>query len=148
MSNEHGSGMRPRRPPRTRVEQGRGGAALCRPVEDDEFLSAERVHILEAWRSPLDPALSIARARLAPGATSAAHRLEGTDERYLIVAGSGRVVVPGLGPRTVRPGDVVFFPSGQPQTITNTGETDLVFYAICTPPFEEDAYVALPVPGR
>jgi mannose-6-phosphate isomerase-like protein (cupin superfamily) len=57
------------------------------------------------------------------------------------------VEVPGLGPRDVGPGDVVFFPAGQPQTITNVGTVDLVLYAICTPPFEAENYVELSEPG-
>ena len=147
MSGERKYGMRPRRAPRATVEVAAGGTVLCRPSAADEFMTDENVFILESWRSPRDPALSIARARLLPGATSVPHRLTGTDERYLIVEGRGRLDLPGLGAREVGPGDVVFFPAGQPQTITNTGPTDLVLYAICTPPFEADNYVELPGPA-
>lgn len=147
MSSDTVRGMRPRRPSIACIEAGPGGTVLCRPAEADEFMTDENVFILESWRSPRDPALSIARARLVPGATSVPHRLRATDERYLIVAGHGRVEVPGLGPRDVGPGDVVFFPAGQPQTITNVGTVDLVLYAICTPPFEAENYVELSEPG-
>lgn len=147
MSDKRGSGMRPQLAPVSAVEVAPGGITLRRPAQDDEFMTDENVFILESWRSPLDPALSVARARLAPGATSVPHRLTGTDERYVIVAGRGRLDLPVIGEREIGPGDIVFFPAGQPQTITNIGTSDLVFYAICTPPFEADNYVELPAPG-
>ncbi len=37
----------------------------------------------------------------------------------------------------------IFIPAGTTQQITNTGEKDLVFYAICTPAFEYAAYETL-----
>jgi hypothetical protein len=75
MSSDARRGMRPRRAPSARVEVGPGGTVLCRPAPADEFMTDENVFILESWRSPRDPALSIARARLVPGATSVPHRL-------------------------------------------------------------------------
>ena len=37
-------------------------------------------------------------------------------------------------------GDVVLIPPSCPQRITNTGSGDLIFLAICTPRFKQDAY--------
>jgi mannose-6-phosphate isomerase-like protein (cupin superfamily) len=135
--------MRPSAAPRSTTEQAADGTVIRRPDEADEFMTDENVFILESWHSPLDPALSIARGRLAPGATSVPHILPGTAERYIIVEGEGELALAGLGVRPVRAGDVVFFPAGRPQTVTNTGETDLVLYAICTPPFDAANYVEL-----
>jgi mannose-6-phosphate isomerase-like protein (cupin superfamily) len=147
MSSEESPGMRPATPSRAVVEQAADGTIISRPDEADEFMTDENVYILESWRSPADPSLSIARARLAPGATSVPHILVGTAERYVIIDGVGALEVAGLGGRRVGPGDVVFFPPGRPQTITNVGETDLVLYAICTPPFEAGNYRELPEPA-
>lgn len=41
----------------------------------------------------------------------------------------------------VEPGEVVIIPPMCRQRITNTGPEDLVFLAICTPPFLPDNYV-------
>ena len=61
-------------------------------------------------------------------------------ERYLILKGNGRVEVGDLPPAEVRTGDVVLIPPGCPQRITNTGEKDLLFLAVCTPRFTPDSY--------
>ena len=109
----------------------------------NETGTQERCHILEVANDPGDETVSIARARVEPGVTTALHRLKGVSERYIIVAGVGRVEVGGLEPTEVAPGDVVRIPPGTPQRIANIGTTDLVFYCVCTPPFTPDCYEAL-----
>ncbi len=116
---------------------------ICYATEADEYPTPERCHILEVANDPSDPDVSIARARVEPGVTTTWHRLAGIDERYLIVAGRGRVEVGDGPPAEVSPGDVVRIPAGVRQRITNTGKTDLVFYAICSPRFVPAAYEAL-----
>lgn len=108
--------------------------------EQDEHGTPERCHILESWNRDADPAVSVARARVEPGITTRWHRLKGIVERYLILAGEGRVEVEGLGPRVVRPGAVVYIPAGRGQRIANVGTADLLFLAICTPRFVPEAY--------
>lgn len=135
--------LRPASAPGHLVREGPRGEAFCRPVETDEFASSENVAILESWNTDRDPALSIARARLAPGEATEQHRLDRTTERYLIVDGSGSVRVGALDPVAVRPGDIVFVPPGVPQQVTNTGDRDLVFYCLCTPAFDGSDYVRL-----
>ena len=108
-----------------------------------EFFTDERCWILETWSSPDDPELSIARARVAPGVTTAWHSLESVAERYVIAQGTGRMEVGNLPPADVAPGDTVFIPAGVRQRITNTGAADLVFYCICTPRFTSACYRSL-----
>jgi len=141
MSSEQAFGGRPA-PDKRRsvVVRSACGIAIGHPHEADEYATGENVSILESWRNSEDPALSIARGRLAPGATSAPHRLRGIEERYIILSGQGFVEIPGEESVDVGPGDIVYFPAGATQTLTNTGETDLLLYAICTPPFEESRY--------
>ena len=105
-----------------------------------EFFTDERCWIFETWSSPDDPELSIARARVVPGVTTAWHALEGVAERYVIAEGTGRMEVGDLPPADVTPGDAVFIPPGVRQRITNTGAADLVFYCICTPRFTPACY--------
>ena len=61
----------------------------------------------------------------------------------MIVSGAGRVEVGDLPAPHVTAGDVVLIPPGCRQRITNTGDDDLVFLAVCTPRFRQEAYVAI-----
>ena len=105
-----------------------------------EFDTAEKCFITEWSNTPDDAAASIARARVAPGVTTQKHRLKFTAERYVILQGRGFVEIGELPPQTVQPGDVVRIPPECWQCISNTGTSDLVFLAICTPRFEVKNY--------
>jgi len=116
-----------------------------KPIQPGEeyFLAEEGCYILELSNSDADPAVSIARARVLPGVTTRWHRLQDTVERYVILSGRGRMELVGLTPQSVGPGDVVLIPPLCPQRIANEGTDDLVFLAICSPPFHPDCYEAL-----
>ena len=75
-----------------------------------------------------------------PNVTTAWHRLKGIAERYCITSGTGRVEIGTLPPHDVHPGDIVIIPPMCRQRITNIGQDDLVFLAICTPRFTNEAY--------
>ena len=107
-----------------------------------EFATDERCFILEWWNDPSDEDVSIARARVAPGITTALHRVS-VNERYLILEGRGRMRVGEIDPVEVGPGDVVIIPSGVAQQITNIGDADLIFTCICTPRFRPEGYESL-----
>jgi len=106
----------------------------------DEFYTREKCHITELSNTPDDRDASIARARVEPGVTTRWHRLKGTVERYYIISGKGLVEVGELPPQKVNAGDIVLIPPMCPQRITNIGSEDLIFLAICTPRFSNDAY--------
>jgi mannose-6-phosphate isomerase-like protein (cupin superfamily) len=106
----------------------------------DEFLTPEGCYIAETSNSSKDESVSIARARVEPGITTRLHSVDGTEERYLIVEGRGRVQVGNCQPTEVGPGDVVLVPAGVGQRIANVGDVDLVFYCICTPRFRQSNY--------
>ena len=108
-----------------------------------EFYTSEGCFITEWSNTPDDPAVSIARARVTPAVTTRWHRLADIAERYVILEGSGRAEVGLKSPQDVGPGDVVVIPPACPQRITNTGKTDLIFLAICTPRFTSEAYQEL-----
>lgn len=114
--------------------------------EDSECYMEEGCHILELSNSPADPDVSVARARVVPGVTTRWHRLNGVAERYVILAGSGRVEVGELPPQEIKPGAVVLIPPGCPQRITNTGSGELVFLAICSPRFTPAVYEDVNIP--
>ena len=113
---------------------------IVRQRVEDEFFTPEGCHIIEVSNSAQDPDVSIARARVEPGATTRWHRLAGTTERYVILSGHGRVEVGNIPPTDVAVGDVVLIPPMCRQRITNTGAEDLVFLAICSPRYSDDVY--------
>ena len=105
-----------------------------------EYYFEEGCYINELSNSGEDPDVSIAQARVLPGETTRWHRLHNTVERYVILQGQGEVEIGQLPPSTTGEGDVVLIPAGCRQRIRNTGETELVFLAICSPRFQTDAY--------
>jgi mannose-6-phosphate isomerase-like protein (cupin superfamily) len=111
--------------------------------QEAEYFFRERCWIIESWNDDSDEAVSIARARVEPGTTTRAHRLEGIVERYLIIDGTGIVMVGELEPTRVAPGDLVIIPEGVAQQIRNDGTSDLIFYCICTPRFASTRYEEL-----
>lgn len=117
--------------------------AVYKEDESREFDTPERCAILELSNHEADPDVSIARARVQPGVTTAWHYLMGVTERYVIQSGCGKVEVGDLEPQQVGPGDVVRIPPGVRQRITNTAGEDLVFLAVCTPRFVPECYVDL-----
>ena len=133
---------------------GPGGGMPKRPMilrgaTSQEYWFEEGCHITEWLNSPDDPGLSVARARVAPGVTTRLHRLVGVAERYVVLSGEGRVELVGADSAMasadhfvsdIEPGDVVVIPPGVAQRVTNIGEQDLVFLALCTPRFTRAAY--------
>ncbi len=63
-----------------------------------------------------------------------------TVERYYILEGKGKIELAELAPKMVSAGDVVIIPALCKQRITNTGNTDLIFLAICSPRFKQQNY--------
>lgn len=104
-----------------------------------EFFIPEGCYITEQSNSDNDPDLSIAQARVEPGVTTHWHRLHGTSERYVIISGKGRMDVGELS-KEVSAGDTVIIPPMVRQRITNIGNEDLIFLALCTPRFNQDVY--------
>ena len=118
-------------------------ATISHTELDQEFWTDERCHIIEIANSDNDPDVSIARARVEPGVTTAWHLLHGITERYYILEGEGVVEVGELDPEPVSAGSTVIIPSHVRQRITNSGTADLIFLAICSPRFVVDAYQEL-----
>ena len=114
--------------------------AITPYTPDKEFFFEEGCYILEMHSRDDDPALSIARCRVPVGVSTHWHKLHGITERYLILEGEGLVEVSDVLEHTVRAGDSVLIPATCPQRITNTGNTELVFLALCTPRFDISAF--------
>jgi len=112
---------------------------IVKKDEKNEFFTEERCFIIDSSESS-DRIMSIAIARVEPGVTTAFHYLDGIDERYLMISGRGRMEIGDLQPQDIRSGDIVYIPAGTKQRITNTEPDDLIFYCICTPPFDKKRY--------
>lgn len=113
---------------------------IIKKETDKEFYIDERCFIIEALNSPDEDIMSIAQARVEPGITTAWHYLDRIDERYLIVAGKGKMELGEEVSAVVGPGDVVLIPAGTPQRITNIGDCDLTLFCVCTPGFKREFY--------
>jgi mannose-6-phosphate isomerase-like protein (cupin superfamily) len=122
-------------------------SAIKKGDAETEFETDERCYIIEVANDAADEYLSIARARVDVGVTTAWHRLQGISERYIIISGHGLVEVEDLEPTPVGPGDVVRIAPDKAQRIANTGDQQLIFYAVCAPPFTSDAYTNLEQTG-
>ena len=118
-------------------------AEIRKFIAAEEFETAERCFITEVANSPHAGNVSVARARVEPGVTTAWHKLRGVSERYLIISGTGCAEIGGLEATAVAAGDVICIPPDTPQRITNTGEDDLIFFAVCSPQFTPDCYISL-----
>lgn len=114
---------------------------LLRPDESKEFFTNERCHILELLNNHASgEPFSIARCRVEPGVTTTWHRLNGIQEFYYILEGYGFMEIgddPGF---EVQKNDIVQIGVSEAQRIKNIGEEDLIFLAICNPPFTDENY--------
>ncbi len=117
-------------------------ALVIKPNIKDEYFFDEGCFILELSNSDNDSGLSIAQARVEPGITTQLHKLDKTIERYVIVEGTGEVILGESKPIKVGKNDVVIIPENHPQSIHNTGNSDLIFLVICTPRFKLENYIA------
>lgn len=115
---------------------------IHKPNRSSEYYFEEGCFILELLNKDTDPAVSVARARVRAGETTKRHRLIETVERYVMLEGNGLVEIGRHAKEAVAPGDIVHIPADTEQRITNTGNSDLVFLAICTPRFRPEAYIA------
>lgn len=122
-------------------------SAIKKADAAQEYATDERCHIIEVANDASDEFVSIARARVDVGVTTAWHRLHAISERYIIIDGQGLVEVEDLEPTPVGPGDVVRIAPDKAQRIANTGDRQLIFYAVCSPPFRTEAYINLERPG-
>ncbi len=98
------------------------GQSLKSIKQTNEYYFEEDCYITEISNSIDDEALSIARARVEPGAKTKLHCLKEITERYVILSGEGLVEVGSTIAQSVNVGDVVIIPPMCPQKITNTGK--------------------------
>ncbi|MCD4829973.1 MAG: cupin domain-containing protein [Candidatus Cloacimonetes bacterium] len=72
---------------------------------------------------------------LMPGEASRPHSLATSGEVYILLSGQGAIYVDDET-ESVQAGDVVHIPAGARQWIENSGEEQLVFLCIVSPPWD------------
>ena len=104
-----------------------------------EFWTSERCFILEILNDAEHPKSSLAVARIPPGVTTQLHRLNDTEETYIIKKGCGVLEIDGEKSE-LQLGDAIIIPAGASQKISNIGDEDLEFFCLCTPRFLPECY--------
>lgn len=107
-----------------------------------EAWSSERCFISEIINDDAWPSFSLARCRVEPGVTTQLHALS-VLELYVVERGRGSMRVGDAAPFDIGPGDTVAISQHAAQNVSNTGDTDLVFFCLCTPRFSQDCYTSL-----
>jgi mannose-6-phosphate isomerase-like protein (cupin superfamily) len=85
--------------------------------------------------------MSLAEARVSPGAKTAGHRHPATEEIYHVLSGRGRMLLGGeeFG---IEAGDTVRIDPGVRHGLVNDGGEDLVILCCCCPPYaHEDTHL-------
>jgi len=108
----------------------------------NEVWTSERCFIAELLNNEQTSEVSVARARVEPGVSTALHSVSVT-EWYVIESGTGLMTVGKETPRRVAAGDAVAIPRGVSQNIRNDGDCDLIFLCVCAPRFSEECYTSL-----
>ena len=91
--------------------------------------------ILHPKNDPVELSWSLAMARVLAGKRTLIHKLQQA-EVYLILVGQGRMHINNES-RDVSTGDVISIPPRAVQWIENTGNDELQFIAIVSPPWRE-----------
>jgi mannose-6-phosphate isomerase-like protein (cupin superfamily) len=85
---------------------------------------------------------SVAYVVLPPGKSSLLHYHPEAEESYYLLQGNARILV-GEEESQLTTGQIVLIPPRKPHKITNIGEGDLEFLAICVPAWEPENTVLL-----
>jgi len=107
--------------------------------EVNEFLAGDHTRLREVLHPANDSVelpYSLAHARLEPGAASLPHRLQKSEELYYFLEGRGALHVEEAV-YLVQAGDAVLVPAGALQHLENTGQGQLTFLCIVSPPWSE-----------
>jgi len=92
--------------------------------------------VLVPAKEKIGAEFSLAHAKVLPGGATLLHSLS-SSEAYIIISGSGRMRIEDEE-KDVEAGQVVYIPPDAKQKITNTGDGDLVFYCVVSPPWKKE----------
>jgi mannose-6-phosphate isomerase-like protein (cupin superfamily) len=78
--------------------------------------------------------LSLAEARLEPGASTALHYHDESEEVYYVIGGRGGLMIAGEEAE-IGPNQAALIPPRARHRVVNTGDDDLVFLCLSSPPY-------------
>ena len=81
--------------------------------------------------------VSLAHALVKPGQSTLPHKLKTSSELYYILTGKGIMHI-GNESAPVSPGQAVYIPPDAQQYIRNTGDGDLTFLCLVSPPWQKE----------
>lgn len=116
---------------------------LIRDLRDARYFTAGDGTTLCEWLHPareeehLQMGCSLAHAMLRPGEASRPHRLRTSSEIFVILAGKGSITV-DEATAAVAAGQAVYVTPGAMQHLRNTGNEDLVFICLVSPPWRAE----------
>ena len=108
------------------------------------FQAGDGTHLTELYHpknGDKNLTFSLAYATLNPGASSLKHEL-GQEELYIFTQGSGEIII-GSEIIQIKNGQSILVPRKTIQYVKNTGEGDLCFYCIVSPPWTEEEEIIL-----
>ncbi|MGC1402397.1 MAG: cupin domain-containing protein [Thermodesulfobacteriota bacterium] len=107
----------------------------CTPfLASDESTLLELLHP-DREKMALQIGFSLAHALVKPGQSTLPHKLKTSVELYYILAGEGIIHI-GNESASVCPGQIVYIPPDSKQSIRNTGDGDLTFLCLVSPPWK------------
>lgn len=104
-----------------------------------EFVAGDKTHLKEVLHPKndnIDLGFSLAHAIIKVGESSLPHQLLHS-ETYFFLSGKGQMFI-GNEQAEVETGDMVYVPPKIEQYVKNTGNEDLCFVCIVSPPWSEE----------
>lgn len=102
-----------------------------------------QIRELLAHRNSCIQLQSLAEARVDVGCSTIAHRHAKTEEIYFILSGQADMRI-GVEVSNVSVGDAIAIPPGKVHQITNTGDAQLTFLCMCSPPYDHNDTILEP----
>jgi len=103
------------------------------------FQAGDGTHLTELYHpknGDKNLSFSLAYAKLSPGASSLKHEL-GQEELYIFTAGKGEIII-DTERTAIESGQSILVPRKTLQYVRNTGDEELCFYCIVSPPWTEE----------
>ena len=107
----------------------------------DNTILTEIIHPKHNANDP-NISYSLAFAKILPGNKSKAHKLTYSTEVLIFTKGYGKMIIENET-ELISKGSIILVPPQKLQYVINTGETDLEFYCIVSPPWKKEEDISL-----
>lgn len=93
-------------------------------------------------RNAPDARITVTRVAMRPGAVSPRHHHDGAEQTWIVERGTAQLLIANGATQALAAGDVVITPPGEIHGIENTGDEDLVYLTVTTPPEDMERFYA------